>query len=51
VAQDIETARRIGINGVPFYVIDGRFGVSGAQSSDLFASALERAATPQEQAG
>ena len=52
VAEDIATARHIGINGVPFYVIDGRFGVSGAQPSDLFASALARAAAPeQEQAG
>ena len=52
VAEDIATARHIGINGVPFYVIDGRFGVSGAQPSDLFASALARTAAPeQEQAG
>jgi predicted DsbA family dithiol-disulfide isomerase len=44
VAEDITMAREAGINGVPFYVIDGRYGVSGAQSSELFASALRRAA-------
>jgi predicted DsbA family dithiol-disulfide isomerase len=44
VAEDIAMAREAGINGVPFYVIDGRYGVSGAQSSELFASALRRAA-------
>ena len=44
VAEDIAMAREAGINGVPFYVIGGRYGVSGAQSSELFASALGRAA-------
>jgi predicted DsbA family dithiol-disulfide isomerase len=44
VAEDIATARRLGINGVPFYVIDERFGVSGAQDSALFAEALRQAA-------
>jgi predicted DsbA family dithiol-disulfide isomerase len=45
VAEDIAIAREAGINGVPFYVIDGRYGVSGAQSSELFVSALHRAAS------
>jgi predicted DsbA family dithiol-disulfide isomerase len=45
VAEDISIAREAGIDGVPFYVIDGRFGVSGAQSSELFVSALHRAAS------
>jgi predicted DsbA family dithiol-disulfide isomerase len=44
VAEDIAMAREAGINGVPFYVLNGRYGVSGAQSSELFASALSRAA-------
>jgi predicted DsbA family dithiol-disulfide isomerase len=43
VAEDIETARQIGINGVPFYVIDGRYGVSGAQESSVFRTAFDRA--------
>jgi predicted DsbA family dithiol-disulfide isomerase len=29
---------------VPFFVLDGRMGVSGAQSGDVFAEALRRAA-------
>jgi predicted DsbA family dithiol-disulfide isomerase len=45
VAEDIALAREAGIKGVPFYVIDGRYGVSGAQSSELFVSALHRAAS------
>jgi predicted DsbA family dithiol-disulfide isomerase len=43
VKADIERALAYGISGVPFYVIDGRFGVSGAQSPDVFAQALEKA--------
>jgi predicted DsbA family dithiol-disulfide isomerase len=43
VADDIAEARAIGANGVPFFVIDRRFGISGAQESDLFLVALERA--------
>ncbi len=37
------TAREYGINGVPFFVIDGRYGVSGAQAPETFTSVLERA--------
>ena len=43
VDADIAQAREYGITGVPFYVIDGRFGVSGAQSPESFASALAQA--------
>lgn len=44
VAADIDAAHRIGIRGVPFYVIGERYGVSGAQSPEIFADALRRAA-------
>lgn len=37
-------ARQFGAGGVPFFVIDQRFGVSGAQSTDVFLDALRRAA-------
>ncbi|GGF09419.1 DsbA family oxidoreductase [Williamsia phyllosphaerae] len=43
VDTDIEQARAYGISGVPFYVIDGRYGVSGAQQPEVFRSALEQA--------
>jgi predicted DsbA family dithiol-disulfide isomerase len=43
VDADIEQARAHGIGGVPFYVIDGRYGVSGAQDPDVFARALTEA--------
>jgi predicted DsbA family dithiol-disulfide isomerase len=44
VAADIAQAAAYGIRGVPFFVIDGRYGVSGAQDHQLFADALRRAA-------
>lgn len=43
VRGDEEQARRIGISGVPFFVLDGRLGVSGAQSVDVFKAALAQA--------
>jgi predicted DsbA family dithiol-disulfide isomerase len=48
VAEDIALAVELGINGVPFYVLNGRYGVSGAQSSDLFLMALQKAAAEPE---
>jgi predicted DsbA family dithiol-disulfide isomerase len=47
VEQDLDAARRLGITGVPFFVIDERLGVSGAQSPDVFRDALNRAAAPE----
>lgn len=43
VRRDQEIAQSLGCTGVPFFVIDDRFGVTGAQSSELFASALQQA--------
>lgn len=44
VKADVATAQQYGINGVPFYVIDGKYGISGAQGAETFAAALEEAA-------
>ncbi len=44
VAADLAQARAYGINGVPFFVLDGRYGVSGAQDPEVFARALTQAA-------
>lgn len=43
VRADIEQARALGANGVPFFVLDDRYGVSGAQSTETFAAALTKA--------
>ncbi len=43
VAADVQQAVAYGIQGVPFYVIEGKFGISGAQPAEAFTGALEQA--------
>jgi predicted DsbA family dithiol-disulfide isomerase len=43
VMADVAQARAYGSTGVPFFVIDGRFGISGAQPTELFEQALDQA--------
>jgi predicted DsbA family dithiol-disulfide isomerase len=43
VRADEHTAARIGIRGVPFFVLGRRFGVSGAQTPDIMLEALQKA--------
>ncbi|AMB58651.1 DsbA family oxidoreductase [Microterricola viridarii] len=40
VKADVAQARAFGIQGVPFFVIDGKYGISGAQDPASFAQAL-----------
>jgi predicted DsbA family dithiol-disulfide isomerase len=44
VWDDEGLAQRFGITGVPFYVIDRKYGFSGAQPVDMLVKALEEAA-------
>ena len=44
VAADKQQAIAYGISGVPFFVIDGRFGVSGAQDPSAIVEVLRKAA-------
>lgn len=43
VHQDIAEARALGVTGVPFFVIDRKYGISGAQPAETFTQALEQA--------
>ena len=43
VREDEHLAQRIGIQGVPFFVLDRRYGVSGAQPAEILVQALEKA--------
>jgi len=43
VRADEREAAMLGISGVPFFVVDGRYGISGGQSAELIAHALEQA--------
>lgn len=42
VSCDIDDALQMGINGVPFFVFDSKYAVSGAQDSSVFVEALTR---------
>lgn len=42
VKADVAQAQAYGIQGVPFFVIDGKYGVSGAQDAASFVQVLEQ---------
>ncbi|WP_322760929.1 DsbA family oxidoreductase [Frankia sp. Cr2] len=43
VDADAHRARALGATGVPFFVVDNRYGVSGAQPPEIFTEALSHA--------
>ena len=43
VRQAEAEARNLGIHGVPHFIINGRYSISGAQRAEVFAEAFERA--------
>jgi predicted DsbA family dithiol-disulfide isomerase len=43
VNQDFYEARQVGVQGVPFFFIDGKYAISGAQESSTFLKTLEKA--------
>ncbi|HEX6431821.1 MAG TPA: DsbA family oxidoreductase [Niastella sp.] len=45
VKQDIEEATTLGVRGVPFFVIDRKYAVSGAQATEVFLQALDQSFT------
>jgi predicted DsbA family dithiol-disulfide isomerase len=48
VVQDQVLARTFGANGVPFFVIDRAYGVSGAQPLEVFLDAIDQARAATE---
>lgn len=48
VKADVAQAQAYGIQGVPFFVIDGKYGVSGAQDATAFVGVLEQARTERD---
>jgi len=48
VAADEQMARRIGVQGVPFFVIERRLGVSGAQAAEVLVDAMEEAIASED---
>jgi predicted DsbA family dithiol-disulfide isomerase len=50
VKADVATAQEYGIQGVPFFVIEGKYGVSGAQEATTFANVLAQVQSEKEAA-
>ena len=50
VKADVAQASAYGIQGVPFFVIEGKYGVSGAQEAESFAQMLQQVQAEKEQA-
>jgi len=48
VESDAELAREFGANGVPFFVFDRKFGISGAQPFEVFVETIHKAAEAAE---
>ncbi|MGO4956107.1 DsbA family oxidoreductase [Luteococcus sp. Sow4_B9] len=42
VANDIQLAGQLGIQGVPFFVLENKYGISGAQPAEVFEQALRQ---------
>ncbi len=42
IRKDIEDARKLGIQGVPFFIFNQKYSVSGAQPVEVFVEALEK---------
>lgn len=42
VKDDIQESRQIGVTGVPFFVFDRKYAVSGAQPPEVFSQVLEK---------
>jgi protein disulfide-isomerase len=48
VRTDIREAEQLGLRGVPFFVFERKYGVSGAQDSRVFLETLEKAYKERE---
>jgi predicted DsbA family dithiol-disulfide isomerase len=45
VRQDVYEAQQLGIRGVPFFVLNRKYGISGAQAAPVFEQNIEKAFT------
>jgi len=50
IAEQDERARRIGVEGVPFFIFNQRLAVSGAQPAEILVDVMERAEAQTEAA-
>lgn len=45
VAEDIDEASQIGVGGVPFFVFNRKYAISGAQDTKVFSNTIDKACT------
>lgn len=50
IISEIDAAQRMGVNGVPFFILDQQYAVSGAQPVEVLVSALRELAREKLQA-
>ena len=50
VRADQQQAQAYGISGVPFFVLEGKYGISGAQAPETFLGALQQVAAERDAA-
>ncbi|MEX3008943.1 DsbA family oxidoreductase [Hoeflea sp. TYP-13] len=50
VEQEIDVARKMGVTGVPCFILENKYAVMGAQSADVLASAIRDVAKEKEAA-
>ena len=50
IVAEIEAAQKMGVTGVPFFIFDQQYAVSGAQTPDVIASALRDIAKMKREA-
>lgn len=50
IEQEVEQAKAAGIQGVPFYILAGKYGISGAQDPATLAQAIRQVAEEQNAA-
>ena len=50
VKADVDHARVMGVQGVPFFILAGSIGLSGAQPPDVIVQAIDYAISPDSQA-
>ena len=47
IEHEVQSAQRMGIQGVPFFIIDGKYGLSGAQPAEQIVQTLRTALEAQ----
>lgn len=50
VQADVQHARAMGVQGVPFFILAGKIGLSGAQPPETILKAIDYALSPEGQA-